>query len=87
MAILTPATAPTPDHPDAALLAYEAELEALVVEWQILDDAWPGRGASVVPRWNFHRVSAAFPRVGGDGVVPADVNKRMSFMGPHVLAM
>ncbi len=36
-----PATAPTPEHPDAALLAYEAELEALVIEWQELDAAWP----------------------------------------------
>ncbi len=41
-----PAPAPTPDRPDAALIAYEAELEALVVEWETLDDAWPkGRTA------------------------------------------
>jgi hypothetical protein len=33
------APAPTPEHPDAALIASEAELEALVIEWNALDDA------------------------------------------------
>jgi predicted hotdog family 3-hydroxylacyl-ACP dehydratase len=31
-----PAPAPTPEHPDDALIAYEAELEALVIEWNAL---------------------------------------------------
>ncbi len=41
-----PAPAPTPDHPDAALIAWEAEIKALVIECNALDDAWPkGRTA------------------------------------------
>ena len=40
-----PAPAPTPvtvtDHTDTALVAWEAKLEALIIEWGALDDAWP----------------------------------------------
>ncbi len=49
-----PTPAPTPEHPDAALIAYEAELEALVVEWNGLDDAWP-KGRTAMERWEIGR--------------------------------
>lgn len=49
-----PAPAPTPDHPDAALIGCEAELEALVIEWQLLDDAWP-KGRTAMERWQIGR--------------------------------
>ena len=38
------------DNPDAALLAWEAELEALMVEWADLDDAWP-KGKTAMERY------------------------------------
>ena len=49
-----PPRPPTPDHPDADLIAYEAELEALVVEWQGLDEAWPKR-RTPMERWKIGR--------------------------------
>ena len=37
--------APTPetvtDSPDAALVAWESKLDALIIEWAALDEAWP----------------------------------------------
>ena len=52
--LFMPAPGPTPDHPDAALIAYEAELEALVVERQELDEAWP-KGKTPMARWQIGR--------------------------------
>ncbi len=46
--------APTPDHPDAALVAWEAELEALVIEWGDLDDVWP-KGKTAMERYEIGR--------------------------------
>ena len=41
---------PEPNHPDAALLAWETELEALMIEWAELDDAWP-KGRTAMERY------------------------------------
>ena len=54
-----PATVPTADSLDAALLAYEAEFEALVLEWQQLDAAWP-KGKTPMERWQIGRRHQAY---------------------------
>ena len=46
-------------HPDAALIAHEAELEALVLEWQQLDAAWP-KGKTPMERWQIGRRHQAY---------------------------
>ena len=47
-----PAPTPTPvtNHPDADLVAWKAELEAVMIEWAELDDAWP-KGRTAMERY------------------------------------
>ena len=50
MPMPSPAPKPATDHPDAALVAWEAELERLMIEWAGLDDAWP-KGRTAMERY------------------------------------